>query len=268
MAHTTGRRSGFRGYVDTAEGQIHYRQVGDGPVVILCHQAAASSAMWTALLPELAALGHRAVAFDMPGCGMSDPPVGQPDLEYYARRIEEAAEALGITGYDVVGHHTGCSVAIWLAARRPCRVRRIVAYGVPLMSPEAKRHMADEPPPVHDADAAVALQWWKGFTTHVPADQAQELVPRYVADVLLAGSMLAYPHRAVGRADHAAALRSLAVPMLAVAGRREMLYEETKACAPLSRLIEFVEMGDAGILVADERPVEFARLIDDFLRRP
>lgn len=224
--------------------------------------------MWIALLPELAALGWRAVAFDMPGCGMSDPPPSQPDLAYYARRIEEAAEALGITQYDVVGHHTGCSVALWLAARTPRRVRHIVAYGVPLMSPEAMKHLAEEPQPVHDAAAAVALQWWKGFTTHAPADQAQELVPRYVADILLAGSILAYPHRAVGRADHAAALRSLAVPMLAVAGRKEMLYEETKACAPLSALIKFVEMGDAGILVADERPVEFARLIDGFLRRP
>ncbi len=262
------KQSHIKGYVDTPEGQMHFRSAGHGPAVLLLHQAAASSAMWNALLPPLAAQGRRALAFDLPGCGMSDPPASQPDLDYYARRVEEAALALGVTEFDLVGHHTGCSVALWLAARSPQRVRRIVAYGLPLLGAEMARHLAEEADPVHDATAAVALQWWAGFTQHAPADQAATLVPRYVADVLLAGPWLAWPHRAVGREDHAPVLRALAKPLLAVAGRREMLYEETRAAAGLSSQVTFHEMGDAGILVADERTEEFARLVDGFLGRP
>jgi hypothetical protein len=47
-----------------------------------------------------------------------------------------------------------------------------------------------------------------------------------------------------------------------------MLYEETRAAAGLSSQVTFHEMGDAGILVADERTEEFARLVDGFLGRP
>jgi pimeloyl-ACP methyl ester carboxylesterase len=246
---------------------MHYRQAGEGRPLVLLHQAAGSSSMWTALLPELAALGWHAIAFDLPGCGMSDPPPAQPSLADYARWVEAAAAALGIGEFNVVGHHTGSSVALWLAARRPCRVRRIVAYGMPLMSAADAHHMANEAAPVYDASAGELLKWWQGFTTHVPADQAQVLVPRYVADVLLAGANLAQPHRAVGVSDHASALRALAVPLLAVSGRREMLDAQTRSCVALSPLIEFHDCGDTGILVADERPVEFARLVDAFLRR-
>jgi hypothetical protein len=54
--NTTAARSHARGYVEIADGQVHYR---------------------------------------------------------------EAGAALGIGDFDVVGHHTGCSVALWLAPR--CR---------------------------------------------------------------------------------------------------------------------------------------------------
>lgn len=257
-----------RGYADFAQGQIHFRQVGIGPVVILLHQAPGSSAMWAALLPELAALGRRAIAFDLPGYGLSDPPPQQPSLEYYARSIEAATVALGVDQFDIVGHHTGSSVALSLAALAPRRVRRIVAYGLALLGAEEARHLAEEPSPRYDAGGSEILAWWKLFTEHVPPHQAETLVPRYVADMLLSGPNRAFGHRAVGRTNHEALLRAVAVPVLAVAGRREMLYLSTKAAVGLSPMIEFHELGDAGIFVADERPAEFAGLIDRFLKGP
>ena len=40
--------------------------------------------------------GWHAIAVDLPGHGMSDPPASQPDVAYYARRVAQALEGLGL----------------------------------------------------------------------------------------------------------------------------------------------------------------------------
>src|SRR5438034_7704129 len=120
----------MKGYISSAGGQIHYRRLGDGTPLILLHQVPSSSWMWDKLLEPLARRGYAAVAFDLPGYGMSDPPDHPPDLPYYALRIADAAAALGFDRYGVVGHHTGGSVAIQLAIDHPRRVTGLVVYGL------------------------------------------------------------------------------------------------------------------------------------------
>ena len=53
-----------RGYVDTPEGQIHYRAMGEGPAIMLVHQAPWASIQYRAILPLIAAAGYRAIATD------------------------------------------------------------------------------------------------------------------------------------------------------------------------------------------------------------
>jgi pimeloyl-ACP methyl ester carboxylesterase len=257
-----------RGYVDTPEGQVHFRRCGTGRPVILLHQAPGSSSMWTALLPELAALGWQAIAFDLPGYGMSDPPQEQPDLAYYSRRIEEAALGLGLDRFDLIGHHTGSCVALWLATSPSQRVRRMIGYGLAVLDEPLKRELADEADPDYEAGGREVLSWWKSFTSHVPPGQAPVLVPRYTADMLLSAANRAYGHRAVGRANLAPRIEALNIPVLAVAGRNELLYEGTRRLAEASAHIEFHEFGDAGIFAADEHPAQLALLFHEFLSKP
>jgi pimeloyl-ACP methyl ester carboxylesterase len=257
-----------RGYVDSVEGQMHYREAGVGPPVVLIHQGPGSSSMWTALLPVLAGLGWRAVAFDLPGLGLSDPPSVQPDLSYYARRIAEAADRLGLQSYHIVGHHTGAFVGLFLANAYPDRVRRMVGYGLALLDPSVAADLAGQAAPDYARGSAEVVSWWDSFASVLPPEQAAQLIPRYMADMLLTGSTRAYAHRAVGSADLAGAVRALRVPTLAVAGRREFLHAATQAAAAASDHIQFHELGDAGIFVVDEYPAEFARVIHDFLGAP
>jgi pimeloyl-ACP methyl ester carboxylesterase len=254
-----------RGYVDSPEGQMHYRQAGAGPATVLIHQGPGSSAMWIALLPLLAAMGRRAVAFDLPGLGMSDPPPTEPDLAYYAYRVADAAQRLGLETFDVVGHHTGAFIGLWLANAYPDRVRSLVGYGLALLDAKTAAELAHQADPDYSSGPAEVVSWWNSFAQVIPADQAATLIPRYMADMLLTGATRAYAHRAVGRADHAGALAALRVPTLAVAGRREFLFDATRAAAACSDHIRFHELGDAGIFVVDEYPAQFARLINDFL---
>jgi pimeloyl-ACP methyl ester carboxylesterase len=256
-----------RGYVDTPDGQIHFRRCGAGRPVVLLHQAPSSSSMWMALLPELAARGRLAIAFDLPGYGMSDSPPTQPDLAYYARRIEQAAAAMGLEKFDLVGHHTGSCVALWLASAAPHRVGRVVGYGLAQPAPAMATDLADEPPPDYETAGAEVSTWWQVLARYLPPDQFPTLAPRYLSDMLLSGVNRAFGHRAVGRANFEPIIRALTVPVLAVAGRNEILHDVTRQMAGRSPLIEFHEFGAAGIFAADEFPGAFAQLIHEFLSR-
>lgn len=76
-----------------------------------------------AALPE----GMRGLAIDLPGFGESTPAPGfEPSWDGFARAVGEAAEALGLERFDLVGHSMGGGIAVTLAAARPERVRRLV----------------------------------------------------------------------------------------------------------------------------------------------
>ncbi len=84
---------------------------------ILVHGAFGSSAELAPVIPELEALGHRAIAVDLP---CTDPKAG---LDDYARTVVEAMA--GITGpVVVVGHSAGGATISLVPART--RVDRLV----------------------------------------------------------------------------------------------------------------------------------------------
>jgi pimeloyl-ACP methyl ester carboxylesterase len=261
-------RISVKGYVDTPNGQIHYREEGAGEPVLLLHQAPSSSEMWEALLPRLAALGYRAIAIDLPGYGMSDPPPAPPELTDYAASILAAARGLGLDRFAVIGHHTGGSVALTMAVEQPERVRGLVVYGVALLSEERARTLAEEQPPDSEETGAEVARAWGVYWGLASPDLAPRIATRSVTEMLLAGGLRQYGHNSVGRADHVALLESLRRPMLALAGRREMLHAQSQEAAARSPWITFHELGDAGIFAADEDPEAFARVVDEFLRQP
>lgn len=118
-----------RHYVEVEHGQLHYRELGDGPPLVLLHKTPSSSIQYLRAMPLLATR-CRAIALDTPGFGMSDPPRSQPAIEDYGRIVAEFLDALELDTVDLLGHHTGASIAIELAARHPERVGRLVLAGV------------------------------------------------------------------------------------------------------------------------------------------
>jgi haloalkane dehalogenase len=256
----------IKGYVDSPEGQLHYRRSGAGRPLVLLHQVPSSSWMWEPLLEPLAQRGFAPVALDLPGYGMSDPPAVAPDLAYYARRIADAAAALGFERFGVVGHHTGGSVALRLAIDHPERVTGLVVYGLALLDAEFSERLASEQPPEYDGEGAAITKFWKARWGDHTGAMAQLIASRATAEMLVSLEHRPDGHVAVGRADHEAMVRALARPTLALAGRREMLYQESQRGPALSPMVQFQEMGDAGIDVVDEMPDRFADVIAEFFK--
>ncbi|TQF00618.1 MAG: alpha/beta hydrolase [Spiribacter salinus] len=71
------------GYVDTDEGQVHYRCLrGDGPPLVFLHHTANSSTMWEAVIKRSAG-SYDMVALDIPGTGGSYDPEGMPSIGHH-----------------------------------------------------------------------------------------------------------------------------------------------------------------------------------------
>jgi pimeloyl-ACP methyl ester carboxylesterase len=124
-----------RAYVETPQGQIHYRTAGSGEPVLLIHSTPRSSWEYELVLPVL---GKRywAIAMDNPGYGESDRPSGQYEISDYARCVADFLDALGIGRVTIGGHHTGAMIAAETAVIYPERVKGLVLSALPFYTPE------------------------------------------------------------------------------------------------------------------------------------
>ena len=123
------------GFVETEPGvQLHYVELGGGPLVVLLHGFPEFWFSWRHQLPALAAAGFRAVALDQRGYNLSSKPRG---LEAYrasrlARDVARAIEQLGQQrAAAVVGHDWGGGVAWTFAMRHPERLERLAILNAP-----------------------------------------------------------------------------------------------------------------------------------------
>jgi pimeloyl-ACP methyl ester carboxylesterase len=134
-----------RHLVPTRFGQVHCRDTGgDGPAIITMHINQQSSALHIELLQALAS-STRALAFDYPSHGMSDPIDVQPGIQDYAACAVDVLDALGIARAAALGEATGAAVAIELGARHAARISRVVLVNCPFYRDRAQAHAVHAP---------------------------------------------------------------------------------------------------------------------------
>jgi len=106
-----------------------------GTAVVLVHSFGGSSAHWQAQLEHLRQ-SRRAIAFDLRGHGLSDPP---SDSNYYvqslAKDISAVVDSLDLDKFILVGHSMGGSAAIEYAMRNPEHVVGLLLVGTPGKTP-------------------------------------------------------------------------------------------------------------------------------------
>lgn len=105
--------------------QVSYRSAGSGPLMVLLHGIAGTSATWEEVIPVLCER-HTVLAPDLLGHGESGKPEGDYSLGAYANSIRDLLEALGQERGTMVGHSLGGGVAMQLAYQFPERCERLV----------------------------------------------------------------------------------------------------------------------------------------------
>jgi len=106
--------------------RVAVRSGGEGPVVVLIHGMAGSSATWNAVLPSLAEQ-FTVVAPDLLGHGDSaNPPMADYSLGAFASTVRDVLDVLGHQRATVVGQSLGGGVALQFAYQFPDRCERLV----------------------------------------------------------------------------------------------------------------------------------------------
>jgi pimeloyl-ACP methyl ester carboxylesterase len=113
---------------------MHLRELGNGPLVILCHGFPELGYSWRHQLPSLAEAGYRVVAPDMRGYGGTDAPIDQDayTLCHLAADMVGLVSALGGSA-AIVGHDWGAAVAMTCALLRPDVFPAVGLLSVPYM---------------------------------------------------------------------------------------------------------------------------------------
>jgi len=69
---------------DRTGNRFYFKDLGDGPAVLLVHSWALDSSIWEYQIPALVEAGYRCVAMDRRGHGRSDEPGGDYALDTLA----------------------------------------------------------------------------------------------------------------------------------------------------------------------------------------
>jgi pimeloyl-ACP methyl ester carboxylesterase len=114
---------------------LAYRELGDGPPVLLLHGWPTSSYLWRDVMPAIA-LRNRVVAVDLPGFGESDKPGGaRYDFDLFEQALDGFLAALGIEQLGLAVHDLGGPVGLHWTIRNPGRVTRLALLNT-LVYPE------------------------------------------------------------------------------------------------------------------------------------
>lgn len=267
-----------RGYADTTLGQIHYVEAGTGPPIVLLHQTASSSVMYERAMPLLAA-GHRAVAIDTPGFGMSDGPAGPEGvIEHYAEAVVGVMDHLGIEAAHVVGFHTGATTAVELASAHADRVQSLVIFCVLALASDDERaewlsraDLATEWVP--DGEGRFLETDIVDYVAHFATPDDGETYLRELIAKLQAGPEYCWAYEGVARYDHYANYAKLRCPTLVLNAENEVLHSYTElAHAAIAhseyQVIPGPEPEVRGwVAVVPEYPAEFADAITGFVER-
>ncbi len=223
------------GYVDTPQGQLHYRRSVPGaksattaatPPVVLLHWAPGSSAQYAAIVEAFGAAGVDAIAPDLPGFGMSLRRERHWSIGDFAANQLEGLAALGVQRATLVGGHLSALIALEMALRSPATVDLLVLDGTPAWDAATRRSILDKAMPAEHAlceDGSHLVDLWKHllwevhmWRPNVPWSPALgEFAMQLLEARMLAGFDMR-PAQALLEYDVFAALEGVRVPVLAL----------------------------------------------------
>lgn len=231
--------------------------------VLLVHGWGASAYSFSETIPAIAAAGYRAIAFDLPGHGLSDKPTD--DSKYTTDALVDSilgvADAMGLRRFCLIGHSLGGALGLELAVRGERRLERLVLISPPglgsapilpivkLFSPSLTNRFT----PRLLGRGLVALVLRAAFATPprpTTRDLDQYWAPTQFAE--FAWACRACIHGVNWTKTAATKLRSLRLPVLVIVGGRDRFVRGTASRAKLIPTAQVVLIPEGGHLVMQE----------------
>jgi pimeloyl-ACP methyl ester carboxylesterase len=120
--------------------RMHYRDRGQGPVVVLLHGSNSSLFTWEGWVAALSS-DHRVVTLDLPGHGLTGPDAkNRYSSGEMAEVVDRFLTQLGVTRFTIGGNSMGGAIAWHYALAHPDKVERLILV-------DAAGWPREEPPP-------------------------------------------------------------------------------------------------------------------------
>ncbi|WP_339689858.1 alpha/beta hydrolase [uncultured Parasphingorhabdus sp.] len=118
-------------YMEIGGVEVHYKDEGSGPVLFMVHGSVSSTRTWDRIT-EILKPDYRIIRFDIPGYGLSGRVSDEAAANVQPVEIaEQLAERLGVKKLTFVGVSSGGTMGMYLAAKRPDLVERLIISNTP-----------------------------------------------------------------------------------------------------------------------------------------
>ncbi len=264
-------------FVEIDGVRMHYRDEGEGPIVILLHANYSSLFMWE---PWVAALRdrYRVIRLDLPAHGLTGPePSGNYTLERIQQLFEKFVDEKGLERFTVVGTSIGGTVAMRYTADHPDRIERLVLISPGSLEPRVRGRTT--PANVPKAADLLAYILPKSFTRFMltndygdPERVSDAVVDEWYEMWMREGNRLAMlnllrQYVSGGVEDK---IRAVSVPVLLIWGEKNKrvplaLAYETKNLLVNSPEVRLEVLPGIGHMLVQEAPEASSQLIRRYL---
>ncbi len=259
--------------------RLHYRDEGEGPVLVLLHANYASLFMWE---PWVARLRdhYRIIRVDLPAHGLTGPePNGDYRLERIQFLFENFIDAMEIDQFSVAGASIGGTVAMRYTVDYPERVARLILISPGSLEPRVRGRTT--PAEVPGAANVLAYILPRAFTEFLlrndfgnPERLDPQIVDEWYAMWMREGNRMAMlsllrQYVSGGVEDK---IRAVKVPVLLIWGEQNRrvplaLAYETRDLLESSPSVELEVLAGVGHMLVQEAPEESAAIIARYLDR-
>ena len=239
-------------HVEADGFRIRYLEAGRGAPLLHLHGA---GGVRLSRAHDLLAERFRVIAFEAPGFGASPANQRSRSMAELAETLAQAAAALGLTRYNLMGTSFGGTLALWLAVQHPDCLDALV-----LESPAAIRPEGHVRPSVAPDQVAALLY------AHPERQRPFRLDPAVLAKQEALVGRLRGPNRDPELESH---LPGLQVPTLVLFGTLDRMIPPAMGRLYREKLANghLVLVYDAAHAIGADRPEAFTSLVSDFLER-
>lgn len=249
---------------------LGYVQMGRGEPLVLLHGGVADSRYWQDEIVSFSK-NYNVVAWDAPGCGISDDPPKNFSLADYAHALAGILDHLGIDHAHIAGISFGGGLAIAfyeLYPHIPQTLILISAYAGwagSLPKDEVARRVRHGKEQAEMDRESVSEAWLPSLFSSSATEELKQKVKSIIKGFHPEGMLVML--EAFAEADLQDVLPRISVPTLLLYGKKDVrspihVAKELNALIPSSELVIFPGVGH---LVNMEAPRKFATQVEKFL---
>ena len=274
-----GKWGDRRGRIAVIGGvEVYYKDEGRGPAILMVHGSQSTLKTWDKVAPVLTSR-YRVIRYDIPPQGLSGTVTDEQAARLVPVDIAEGLLAkLGVKRVTVVGVSSGGTLGVFLAAKRPDMVERLIVSNMP-SDPVSSGHMTISPDFLEAQREAKETgfqnqRFWNAFLDYFAGDpkRLDAGIREQYYDVnrrVPEKHYLALVAQVANQEKAIAAMNSVTAPTLLIWGARDALLVPASADRLASRLtqaqVSKVMLPDVGHYPPLEAPERFGKLIAAYI---